>query len=1395
MDMEAFTSAVNVMLTQQQQAYERSLMTCLESLTNARLENVDARSSHAPASYSVPRLNVPDFHGKPTEDVLSWLFTLGQNLSMANVPEEKKTVVASTYLRDSALQWFRRRVTTSPFQSMAAFEKDLKTMFLPSNHQQMLRDKLDRTRQKASLHQYVNEFMSIMNQVDDMSEADKIHAFKRGLAYKTRAEVGYSAPKTLEAAIEMAQGFDSNFFQGHTDQRSSSGHSPFPRPSNNAMDLDVNQTGSSYRARPVCRYCKKPGHVEDECRKKKRDCQRANLSQTNHAQHDAFIRAKIRINGKTINALVDTGANQSLLSPQTAKRCGVLVTATTDTVTVADGSKVAPTGTAKDIQVGYGDRDCRLNATVMKLNHAALLGLDFLTAMGAVIDVPKRRLTLALTKSEVSHVDTPDPDRGIEEELIQDNLWPLQATPACLQVPRTEDLSEDEWKKLSTLIGRNKANFASSIADLGCCTIAKHSIKTLDEKPIFLHPYRKSLKERVAIQEEVRKMLDAKVIRESKSPWSSPVILVPKSDGTHRFCTDYRRLNAVTPQDQHPLPRMDDIFDRLGGSAWFSTLDLKSGYWQVELDEESIPKTAFSTPDGHYEYLRLPFGIKNAPAEFSRIMYRVLGHMPFVQIYLDDVTIHSKTFDEHLRHIEAVFSALKQANLKLNWDKCSFGRRTVRLLGHHISGQGIAVDDDKVVAIQAMLPPNSIKGVQRFLGLTGYYRKFILGYADLASPLYALLKKDSTWCWNVEHQRSFEALKSRLQEPPILRLPDLQRRFILHTDASGTALGAILAQIDDQGHEYVCQYESKLLKGSELHYGISEKECLAIVWAIRKLRPYLHGARFTVVTDHSALKWLMTIKDPTGRLARWSILLQAYDFEIVHRKGTQHGNVDALSRPVDDGHLLPIEAMSVTRSYSDPFADTDLMKQLQGQEKTETPYVYQDNKIFYLRGDEGSSRRIVPPPGERKQIVERAHLLGHFQEESTEKRIREKYYWPSLSKDVKHAIANCQPCLRHVKTPTPLGEAHSLPVNELFDRVGIDCLFGLPETEEGYHGILVITEYLSKFPYAVPIKSKTATEVARHLLDYICLFGPPKTLLSDQGKEFLNEVVDQIARASGIERRVTSPYHPQTNGLTERFNQTLVRALAKHTETEPAHWHEWLPYVLLAYRTRVHSSTGFSPFELLYGRKANEFLNWREEYDEPEDAALTRRAEELRTLYENKHVQARTTIEKAQERQRNRLNAKRKDKDPLPAGTTVYVSFPRKIGKIGANYTGPYKVTGTTPHGNYWLTNENGDPLKTSIPPSRIKKTNMDPPLKETYEVESIRDHRQRNGRIEYFVKWKDYPPEENTWEPEAHFDHLEPLETYWRTRNESVVVDDDVLAAGTCHTPAPSHTGGVCSR
>jgi len=471
----------------------------------------------------------------------------------------------------------------------------------------------------------------------------------------------------------------------------------------------------------------------------------------------------------------------------------------------------------------------------------------------------------------------------------------------------------------------------------------------------------------------------------------------------------------------------------------------------------------------------------------------------------------------------------------------------------------------------------------------------------------------------------------------------------------------------------------------------------------------------------NAFDWLMNIRETTGRLARWALYLQSYTFEIIHRKGRAHSNVDTLSRPVlisslyGDTEGTETNVEDISTKFLDPWEDEALIFYLQkGRHqsglsknalkrvlKKAKHYLFYEDNLWYRPDPEHICKdKLVPRTEDRHELINRAHLVGHFGKDTTYARLKELYYWKKMYAMVEDVVKRCRTCIRHKKERVVEHEAVAFPIEAVFDRVGIDCIFGLPESEEGYKGILVITEYLTKYPYAVPIYSKTATEIAQHFFTYISLFGPPKELLSDQGTVFLNSIMKELVRVAGIEHRVTSPYHPRTNGLTERFNGTLVTALKKHAENDPKGWPDWLPYILMAYRTRIYLTTNMTPFQLMFGRPMNNFENFKME---SRKITCEDRATELRRLFEETQDDVIQRIKSKQEIQKEQQNKRMKISDHLNVGTKVTIKALKIQSKFLPNYSGIFKIAGLTKLKNYWLKNEEGVMLNQAFPRSRLK--------------------------------------------------------------------------------------------
>ncbi|KAK3088363.1 hypothetical protein FSP39_018216 [Pinctada imbricata] len=462
------------------------------------------------------------------------------------------------------------------------------------------------------------------------------------------------------------------------------------------------------------------------------------------------------------------------------------------------------------------------------------------------------------------------------------------------------DLTKEQKAILITFLNKHRSVFATELSELGKCNLQPHTIETGESLPIRQRFYRQSPEVKAEMEKQIDEMLAADIIEESTSMWQSPVVMVKKKNGQLRFAVDYRKLNSVTKQQSFPLPRLEDVFDTVGVSKAkiFSTLDLASGFWQIPMDQETAHKSAFVTPTGVFQWKRMPFGLVNAPASFQALMTQVLKGLnwKFCLVYVDDILVMSNSFEEHIQHLQQIFERLSFAGLTLKPTKCSFALKQVQYLGHVITKDGIQVDVSKTEAVKAFPTPKCTKDVRSFLGLCNYYRKFIRNFSTIAAPLTALFRKDNKFVWTDECQTAFDQLKLALTSPPILAYPDNSKAFYLTTDASGSAIGFILGQHDDSGKERVIAYGGRSLNQFERNYSTTERECLAVIEGIKTYHVYLSGKPFIVVTDHSALKWLQKVKQDTGRLARWSILLQGYSFEIVHRKGSNNQVADALSR-------------------------------------------------------------------------------------------------------------------------------------------------------------------------------------------------------------------------------------------------------------------------------------------------------------------------------------------------------------------------------------------------------------------------------------------------------------------------------------------------------------------
>ena len=503
------------------------------------------------------------------------------------------------------------------------------------------------------------------------------------------------------------------------------------------------------------------------------------------------------------------------------------------------------------------------------------------------------------TSATTSHV-TPTADSDLATALDSIDPVTTDATP----VPKWkfgDQLTPDERTQLDDVLASHADCFAYSMYDLGRHTTYRMKIDLLDDTPVFKPKHRLSTFEWDLVNKRCLELESAGLIRRSESTFAAPTVMPAKkdSDGNYtekRMCGDYRALNDQTAQDRHPMPLPEDIFDQMSGYKIYSILDLRQGFNQIEVEPSDCHKTAFWGSDCRWEWIVMPFGLKNAPAVFQKVMDSVLGNVTFARCYIDDVIVASNSIAEHCQHLSWLLETLKASGLKCHPAKCLFGSTKVPYLGHMVSLDGTSPQQAKVEAILHIPPPTDTTTLRSFLGLINYYRRFIPHFSSIAKPLNTLLQKEQSYVWESAQQTAFETLQQALVSYPVLRPPDYSQPFVLQTDWGQPGIGAVLSQQPSSTEEFVVAYASRSNNRAESNYSSYEGECLAAVWAVTYFRHYLYGRHFTLSTDHQPLHWLMTSDKLTGKLARWALILQEYDFTIQYRAGTNNANADGLSR-------------------------------------------------------------------------------------------------------------------------------------------------------------------------------------------------------------------------------------------------------------------------------------------------------------------------------------------------------------------------------------------------------------------------------------------------------------------------------------------------------------------
>lgn len=758
-----------------------------------------------------------------------------------------------------------------------------------------------------------------------------------------------------------------------------------------------------------------------------------------------------------------------------------------------------------------------------------------------------------------------------------------------------ENLNSIQKEELKNLLTKYNNTFSKDKYDIGSINIEQCKVELTNNIPINLRPYRCSLNDQKIINEQIEMLLSKNLIRKSISPYAFPVTLADKKDDGKRtrLCVDMRKLNQIVIADNYPFPRLEDIIDKLHNSEYFSTLDISSGFWHLKVAPKDTNKFAFVTMNDHYEWLVMPFGFRNSPAIFQRVIYAILKKhnlTEFAHNYIDDILIHSKSFDEHLTHLEKVLKAMQIENIKLKLSKCKFAEKEVKYLGHKISLNKVIPLNDNTASIAKFSAPKTVKQVQQLLGKINFYHKYIPSAAKMLSPLYNLLKKDTQFKWDDSCQKAFDKIKEYLMSEPILAIFNPNEECFVFTDASKLGLGAVLKQKQADGTlKPIAYFSKKLLKYQE-HYDVSELECLCIVEAVDFWHHYLYDNKFTVVTDHNALKWLKSIKKPNSRLFKWSLKLSQYNMDIKYQPGKANVEADCLSRnPVlesftNKDHIKIINLIEKSDIISAQQECTEIPKNC----KVKNDLIVKLKNNFH---------KIYIPEKLRFELIKQFHLeFGHIGVKKVLNLLSTCYYWPNMTQSIKQYVDACKVCQENkVSRTKKLGSLSQIgPAKGPYEIVSIDTIGGLSGYNSTKQYIHVAIDNFTRFIWTLSSKTQSSKDFI-NLVKNIMQSGKPELIVADRytginSNEFLNFLDNNT-----IKFKFITVNCPQSNGICERANQTIMTRLRCkfNDNNQKVNWPKLLVQVVQEYNDTPHDVTTFSPNHLMYNKKTivNDELN------------------------------------------------------------------------------------------------------------------------------------------------------------------------------------------------------------
>lgn len=1177
------------------------------------------------------------------------------------------------------------------------------------------------------------------------------------------------------------------------------------------------------------------------------------------------------LNGHSAPVLIDTGATgTAFVSASYCRQHGIPIVNPYSqplSVTLGDDRSVPTLGYAT-ILVRFNQYKCNLQCMVLEAlpQFPLILGDDWLKSTKADLSYYSNSISISTphgARVSLKVLDkatcTPSPDSQIlyitnyQHPIPPSNPTPL--TPAqvsrairknqlddcfLLMVTQADDgtitlnspsptpSSPDVWTNavpgtsksallMRALLLEYSDLFKETLPDLPAVRQPREVIPLQPGQAVPNRPmFRYTQAEQEEMRRQVTDLLSQGLIQKSSSPFGAPVLFVKKKDGSMRMCVDYRGLNKITVPNRYPLPRIDDLLDRLQGATVFSSLDLLSGYHQIRLVDSDVPKTAFRTPSGLYEYRVMPFGLTNAPSVFMACMNDMLSHLPFCTVYLDDILIFSKSEDEHIQHVRQVLQILQDNQYYLKLKKCDFFKSQVTYLGHVVTPDGIKPDPKKLQLIEQWTEPQNLHDLRSFLGTANYFHRYVQNFAKIAAPLTALTgvkvskRKSSTHPipWSPQCAQAFQTLKSSLLNAKPLKIPDLNKPFQLITDASDYALGAILIQ---DGAPVA--FESRMMNPSERNYSTTDKELLAVVHALKLWRCYLQGSSFKVLTDHRPITYLKTQPFLNPRQVRWSQVLSEYNFDFDYIPGPLNP-ADSLSRlrvGPPQPTVLVMTKIPASHVKSDPppvFQGISMPELLAAYrdivdweaEATRMGYDKDLNGVYWHKGCV-----VLPSLELQTRIMHLCHSTpysGHFGFTRTLELVQRLYWWPGITRSVRRFVKCCDSCQRiKPSTQAKPGLLHPLPVpDRKWLEVSMDFITDLPPASEGsYDSVLVFVDKLSKMVHFAPcFKTCTATQAAMLFYQHVYrLHGMPAFMIHDRGTQFTSVFWKELFSLCQVDQRVSSAYHPESDGQTERVNRVLEDYLRHYIDEHQDNWVQYLPFAEFAYNNSVHESTQTTPFRLNYGYDPltpSSFLSEPhiehqvEQLQRLEESTKCPQAFEVfRDFMHRATSLARQRLLDARQRQKLAADKKRRDVS-FSVGTKVLLST-RNVRikasgsrKLLPRYIGPFTIKRIINPVAYELDLPHTLRIHNVFHVALLKPYYEDAsygfrykPIPDIidgqleFEVEKLLDHRKSGRSYEYLVRWTGYGSESDSWEPEKVFRNSMDILTAYKQQHRLV--------------------------